>query len=398
MFDFLCYNEAYHEQKQRGGDMSNISISSSSKFNSTIIPNAFIDHYMSDANGSYVKVYIYLLRCLQFPNDKLSIAFLADKLDETEKDISRALNYWEKQNLIVLTKESSGNITNITIKNLEETRQEKPETFCVSSESAPCEAVQQESVSTTSLPSKPSPVARKLPKIRTKPNYTPAQINALIEISEVNSLFNNIAAILMRPLRSSEQQLVLYLYESLGFSSELVTYLFEYCKSIGKTSTSYIEAVAISWDENDIGTVEKAVEFSSSRNSVYSAVSKAFGFNRPLVEVERTFVDRWQKDYCFDISLITEACNRTVLAINKPNFEYANTILDSWHKKGIQGLNDISRLDQERADQRTRTISFPMEKRPVKQTNNRFNQFPQRAYSEEDYASMEQLLLSKHQG
>jgi len=378
--------------------MNNISISSSSKFNSTIISNAFIDRYMPDANGSYVKVYIYLLRCLQFPNDRLSITFLADKLEETEKDISRALNYWEKQNLIVLTKDVSGNIINITIRNLDEAKQERQDTFCISSESAPCEGFQNEPALTASAPSKPSPVTRKLPKIRTKPNYTPAQINALIEISEVSSLFNNVASILMRPLHSSEQQLVLYLYESLDFSSDLVTHLFEYCKSIGKTSPSYIEAVAISWDENNINSVEKAVEFSSARNSVYSAVSKAFGFNRPLVEIERTFVDRWQKDYSFDISLITEACNRTMLAINKPNFEYANTILDSWRKKGVQELNDISRLDQERADQRTRTISFPMEKRPVKQANNRFNQFPQRAYSEEDYASMEQLLLSKHQG
>ena len=234
--------------------------------------------------------------------------------------------------------------------------------------------------------------------MRIKPNYTSAQIKELIEISEVSSLFNNIATILMRPLHSSEQQLVLYLYESLGFSSELVTHLFEYCKSIGKTSPSYIEAVAISWDENDINTVDKAIEFSSARNSVYSAVSRAFGFNRPLVEIERSFVDRWQKDYNFDISLITEACNRTMLSINKPNFEYANTILDSWHKKGIRIPSDISRFDQEHAEQRTRTISFPMEKRPAKQANNRFNQFPQRAYSEDDFASMEQLLLSKHQG
>lgn len=28
----------------------------------TLLPNAFVDHYMIRANGEYIKVYIYLLR------------------------------------------------------------------------------------------------------------------------------------------------------------------------------------------------------------------------------------------------------------------------------------------------------------------------------------------------
>ena len=30
----------------------------------TCISNSFIDHFMPEANGEYVKIYLYLLRCL----------------------------------------------------------------------------------------------------------------------------------------------------------------------------------------------------------------------------------------------------------------------------------------------------------------------------------------------
>lgn len=52
---------------------------------------------MLSANGSYVKVYIYLAKCIQAGEKNLSVSSLADKMDNTEKDILRALNYWEKK-------------------------------------------------------------------------------------------------------------------------------------------------------------------------------------------------------------------------------------------------------------------------------------------------------------
>ena len=70
----------------------------------TYIHNTFIENYMLTANGSYVKVYIYLSKCIQTGENNLSISSLADKMDNTEKDILRALNYWEKNNLLHLIK------------------------------------------------------------------------------------------------------------------------------------------------------------------------------------------------------------------------------------------------------------------------------------------------------
>ena len=67
----------------------------------TLVENVFIDQYMPGANGEYVKLYLYLLRCAGTGRE-LSISSIADFFDHTEKDVRRALTYWEKLSLLKL--------------------------------------------------------------------------------------------------------------------------------------------------------------------------------------------------------------------------------------------------------------------------------------------------------
>ena len=59
----------------------------------TNVPNRFIDEYMTNANGEFVKIYLYLLRCMNTPDCDFSISMIADKLEHTERDVTRALKY-----------------------------------------------------------------------------------------------------------------------------------------------------------------------------------------------------------------------------------------------------------------------------------------------------------------
>ena len=43
--------------------MSKISLHAEGISDVTVVPNIFIDQFMPSANGAYVKVYLYLLRC-----------------------------------------------------------------------------------------------------------------------------------------------------------------------------------------------------------------------------------------------------------------------------------------------------------------------------------------------
>ena len=62
----------------------------------TIIPNSIIDLYMPEANELQLKVYLYILRNIGTGNP-IRISHLVDYFNETEKDITRAVAFWEKR-------------------------------------------------------------------------------------------------------------------------------------------------------------------------------------------------------------------------------------------------------------------------------------------------------------
>ncbi|MDK2808158.1 MAG: hypothetical protein PWP24_893 [Clostridiales bacterium] len=359
--------------------MDRITLCSSSDMDATVVSNIFIDSYMPAANGSYVKVYLYLLRCLSGNVTDFSISYLADRLDDTEKDIIRALKYWEKVSLIHLTDNEEGKITSITLNELNT----------------------QETVSAASTKeaSVPLPVATEpqppsaLPE---RPIYTNAQIAALTENDEIKWIMNIIELYLESPLKPKDIQLILYLYDSVHFSPELIMYLYEYCISKNKKNTSYIEAVALSWAEQGIQTVDEAEDANILYNSNYNAVTKAFGLHRAPGTVEKNYIDKWLTKYGFDIEIIVEACNRTILNTQKADFKYADKILASWKQNSVVTLDDIKKLDMQynatKNASAQKTVSQPS---APKQANNRFNAFPQRNYSKEDYHDIEKRLLGR---
>lgn len=81
----------------------------------TLIDNSFIDHYMADANGEFVKIYLYLVRCA-CPGRDVSIPGIADFFEQTEGDVRRALNYWKSQGLVDLMQDASGQISQIVLR------------------------------------------------------------------------------------------------------------------------------------------------------------------------------------------------------------------------------------------------------------------------------------------
>ena len=79
--------------------MTKLTLTNHVQTNTTVLENEFIDKHMAKANGEYVKVYLFLLRHLKGPGNIPTISQIADALDDTEKDVIRALNYWKNQGL-----------------------------------------------------------------------------------------------------------------------------------------------------------------------------------------------------------------------------------------------------------------------------------------------------------
>lgn len=327
----------------------------------TIISNQFLDQYMPFANGEYVKVYLYLLRCLN-KQSALSVSDLADKLEHTEKDINRALHYWEKLHLLSLQYDSSKNLTGICFLDFPNAKNMANADNSVQTD--PVSSVQSEA----------------------PPSYSARQIAQLKEKEEIRQILFIAENYLAKTLTRTEVETLLYFYDQLHFSVDLIEYLIEYCVSKDKKSIYFMKSIALNWAKENITTAEQAKEANLVYDKCSGAVMRAFGIKGRLPgESEVTLMKKWTKDFGFPIDIITEACNRTIQAIHQPSFEYADSILTKWHTSQVHHLSDISALDAR--FQKNKTAS------PVPKTaqTTKFNNFQQNTY---DFQELEKELLS----
>lgn len=348
--------------------MSRIAITSHSNAGVTLVPDLFIDAWMPQANGEFVKIYLYLLRCTHQPERELSLSSLADVFSCTEKDVMRALRYWEKSGLLRLTLED-GRLTAME--------------FLPAEPHRGTSSAAQKDVS--SPPADSPKIGANLPRL------SAGRVQELQKDNEeVRQLLFLAEQYLGRTLSSSDANRILYFYDGLHFPMELIEYLIEYCVSRGSTSLHYIEKVGLEWHKDGICSVAGAKARVSSWNKDYFSILKAFGIrNRNPVPVEVEYMKRWLGEYGFSMELIAEACSRTVSQTGQPSFQYAEGILASWHSQKVCTLDDVRRLDQQH---RTGQKSFSAGHARRVQTSNRFNNFHQRDY---DYSQLEKQLLQK---
>lgn len=371
--------------------MAMITLQNSSMTEITILSNTFIDNYMPEANGEFVKVYIYLLRSLSNAPVSFSLEQMADRLLCTERDILRALKYWAKQELLVLDFTDSDKLCGIALLSPDK------HTENASSVSASVETVstvEQPAIQAASAPSaavEPSVPTGKASSDK-KQELTPERIRELKQNEEIIQILYIAEQYLGKTLSPTESQKLLFFYDGLGLSADLIEYLLEYCVSHNHKSIRYIEKVAIAWAEEGITTVEQAKRSNSRYNKEYFTILKALGItNRNPVETEITLMDTWLKTYCFSMEIIQEACNRTVLQTGQASFQYTDKILEGWKKKEVKTLDDIRSLDDEHQKRRQRKKAASR-KPAAPASNNRFNNFEQREY---DFSEYEKHLLNQ---
>ena len=329
---------------------------------STVISNRFIDEYMADANDAQLKIYLYLLRTVNARLDT-SIGDIADKFNYTEKDVKRALTYWEKKRLLFLDYDSHKNITGIHL--LDSSAIANPSVNT---------AVTYPFVNTAPHEQPPLPLE--------KPIYTADQLRDFKADENTARLLFVAEQYLKKPLSPNDMQTIFFIMDKLGFSEDLTDYLIQYCVDRGKRDLRYIEKVAISWAEQGITTQKQAAALAGKYDKTVYEIMRALGKNNLPTETEVAYIDRWRKFYGFESDVILTACERTVLATDSHRFEYADSILTNWYKAGVHHKGDIKSLDENHRRNRTN--------RPAASTN-KFNQFTQNEY---DFDALEKEILS----
>lgn len=368
--------------------MSTLTLTSQCSNAITVLTNTFIDNYMPLANGEFVKIYIYLLRCVSDHQTAVSVSALADFFNQTEADIMRALRYWDKTGAIRLRFDDTGKeLSGIVFCDLTDA----DNTDAAATGHADYAAAMPDSGDTSPM----NPIVRVAPitiETRTVSRagnaYTPRQIQALSKQDDFSMLLYAVGAYMGGTLSAAEASTIAYLYDTLHFQSDLIEYLIEYCVSKGHKSMRYIEKVALAWAEEGITTVKEAKKAAASHNDTTYSVLNAFGIaNRDAGQREQDFISKWTDVYCFDCDMIVEACNRTLKATHQPSFEYADSILSKWNAANIKTMEDIHRADaafEQTRNAKRQNVSAP-------KSNNRFNNFHQRGT---DIDSLESALIS----
>lgn len=343
--------------------MKTLTLKNQIHINSTVIENDFIDQHMIRANGEYVKVFLLLLRYLQSGDSSLTVSKLADCLDCTEKDICRAFKYWAKHGLMKIEYDENDVICGLSIGMTEEKE--------AKAEKSPKKTPEE-------TPEKAAPVAKKTANKKQLPP-SPEQLKQLYFVTE---------QYLGKTLTPTDIRRINYFADELGFSSDLIEYLIEYCVDNNHKSMRYIETVAVRWAEAQITTVAEAKLHSASYNKDYYTILKSFGIKgRSPASVELAYIRRWIDEYGMSLDLIVEACNRTIENTHEPDFKYADKILKNWLTGGVKHLSDVSQLDALYHAKKAEC------KRPAPKTSaptNRFQNFEGRTY---DMASLEEQLL-----
>lgn len=330
--------------------MNQFSITAKNQPTYTIVSDAFILEYMPKANGSYVKVYLYLCLALS-KNRPLSISELAESCNETENDIKRALQYWEKEGLISLQINQNRTLTGIDLLTpvkepaddfMSEGSNVLDTTPYTDSSTEPYSTYEKESIKEPELAA-----AKEIPTPQKK-EYSIVQIKEREKDTSFSQLVYMIETYFGRPFTQTDYHSLLYILDDLEFSLELLEYLVEYCVSKNKNSMRYIEAVAIAWHKEGIKTIKAAKLQSSSYNELYALVAKSLGLGRNITSVEAEYIDNWQNKLGFEAAMIKEACNRAILhSPTSGTITYVNGILETWNKAKVHNLSELAKLDEE---------------------------------------------------
>ena len=410
--------------------MTAINISSDIATSFTTVSDIFIDQYMPKANGEFVKVYLYLLRATGSGAGIATISEIADHFSNTEADIIRALNYWASEGILQVQTGADGQIMGINLCSLSVSGMQAAQSNIQSAvadnaaqnnlqNSVVNNAAQNilqnsvvnnaaQNISTVNTRMHDSVVEKLKSQTPDKAassqkEYTLDEIKEFRKNPDISELFFIIETYLKHTLSSTDTNMVLYWLDELHFSTDLVEYLVEYCITKGHSSLRYMNKVALGWADAGIKTVDQAKDDAAAHSQIYYSVMKALGITgRNLVDSEVSLINKWVGEYGFDIELVKAACSKTISAIQKPSFEYTDSILANWRKKDVHTLKDVEVLDANfaKANKASATGSSQSTNATNGSSNpksnnssskNKFNNFNQR---NNDYDKLEKLFLN----
>lgn len=283
------------------------------------------------ATGKAVKVLIYLLKYRSLPDDPAGIGV-------TEEDIEDAVNYWTQVGVICGENGSfSGAKPAATVKAKADAENREADVRVIAP--VPEQTLQ-----------KAQSVQAEAPKTVIKPHKAllPTQIAEKAAASEeVAFLFKQSQAILGRALTFDDQSTLLWIYEHLGMSADIILMLISQCFSMGRRTMAKIEQTAVKWHDKGIATLEQAQDellLMQKAHSYEGQVKSRMGIQTEITPSQRKFIEEWAAQG-ISLDLIEKAYYINIEMKGKLAFNYINGILKNWTENGITTVSEAEEFD-----------------------------------------------------
>ncbi len=164
-----------------------------------------------------------------------------------------------------------------------------------------------------------------------------------------------------RVLSSTDLKKLFGIYDDLSLPPEVIMLLIHHCKEeheqrYGATrhlGFAVIEKEAYAWFNREIMTYEQAESYLAEldrRKTLAGEIQRAMGIrNRDLSATERRYIMDWI-DLGYGPEALALAADRTVTNTGELKWRYMNSIVRSWHGKGLHTVEEIEKGDRKSSD------------------------------------------------
>ncbi len=280
------------------------------------VPVAVVDKYLKLATPSQLKVMLYLLRhqCSSIDTKKISEA-----LSVNEELVEEAIMFWEQTDLF------TGDLQDESSADEKSAHSEKAEHV---SQTSPAITAQRSSSDIT---------------------LTPSEIaSELKRDTGLMNLFRMAEQLTGEPLNHMQQRSLLWQYQYLSVSGDIILTIMSYCRSMGKNSIQYAEKLLTAWWNRGICTMQQIndeIVKDQQRRSYHGTIARTLDMNRPPTPKQREYFDSWQAMQ-IPVDLIRYAYEKTIEQTNKLSLAYMQKILTTWAEAGYKTREDVDTNDK----------------------------------------------------
>lgn len=265
----------------------------------TSVENIFINEYLAQAPGDFVKVYLFALMYADFDMN-MSNETIAKHLGMEDEDVLKAWTYWEKLGVIKKHYEKPGDKFRYQVEflNLKELAYGKK------------------------------------PKSKKSEEGIPERLKELMADDVIKDMYGSIERTIGRLFEGKEPAEILSWITDYNATPEMIIYAYSYCvRKKNHSNAKYVAAIVKEWANQGLKTtdqIEEYLEETDNRHYLYKRILRALGFMRNATEEEKRIMDTWFDEMGFPIERILDACKKTT-GISNPNINYINSVLKAWH-------------------------------------------------------------------